>query len=112
MSFEMEFYELMGNEVTREPFVSIDGFGEPNFGTATVLRAHITHKPVLTRTAAGRSEVDQSVREVVSHAQVYTSNVGWTTKDRITLPDGSQPLIIEVRTHSDQEGSHHQVVMV
>lgn len=112
MSFEDEFEEMMGDEVTREVFVTDDSFGQSTFGVVSKVKCHIVFKPTMTRTAAGRSEVDQSVREVVSTAQIYCANVGWTVKDRVTMPDGSTPIILTVITRSDGDGSHHQVVMV
>jgi hypothetical protein len=113
MSFLQEFGDMLAHEVTREPWTGQDSHGQPSYGTAETHECHLVHKPKLVRTvASARSETESSVRETISHAQVYTDNVGWTEKDRITLPDGTQPLILEVRTHADQAGSHHQVVLV
>lgn len=113
MTFLGDFGDMLAHEVTREPWTGQDSHGQPSYGTATTHRCHIVFKPTLVRTVgSARSETEGSVREVVSNAQVYTDNVGWGVKDRITLPDGTQPLILEVRKHADQGSDHHQVVMV
>ncbi len=112
MTFESEFGDLCSATVIREPFVSMDGHGQPTFGTARSMIAHIIHKNVLTRTSEGRAEVEETIREVISSAQVYTRHEGWSTKDRITLDDGSQPLILHVIGRADHVGDHHQVVYV
>ena len=113
MSFLEEFGDLLAHEVTREPLLSIDSHGQPTWGTAAQYPCHIVRKPKMVRsTAAARSETEGSVREVVSNAQVYTDFVGWLPDDRITLPDGSHPLILAVGGHADEHGDHHQVVYV
>lgn len=111
MSWETEFDEFLTDTVTREPFVGQNDYGESNYGPAVNLKARVVRKPELIATGAG--EVSSTVREVVSSAKIYCRAVpGWQMRDRITLPDGTQPVILAIHTYPDETGEHHQVVVV
>jgi hypothetical protein len=48
----------------------------------------------------------------VSTTTIYVlGDYGIQTVDRITLPDGTKPTIINVRTYPDENGPHHQEVL-
>lgn len=111
MSWETEFEEFMTDTITREAYVSQNNYGEASYGDAVTLKARVVRKPEVVTTAAG--EVGSAVREVVSSAKIYCVGVtGWSTRDRVTLPDGSQPVIIAVHLYPDENGEHHEVVVV
>ena len=111
MTWETAFDELLTDEVTREAFVSQNDYGEATYGGAVTLKARVVGKPELVVTGAG--EASRAVREVVATAKVYCSGVpAWDLRDRITLPDGTQPVILQVITYPDEDGEHHQVVVV
>lgn len=113
MSFLEDFGDLLTQTVTREPWASKDSHGQPSYGTATTHLCRMVYKPTLVRSTGGaRSETQGSVREVVSSAQVWTAPIGWGAKDRITLPDGTTPAILDVKKYPDHQGDHHEVVMV
>jgi hypothetical protein len=113
VSFLEDFGELLTQQVTREPVSSEDKYGQPSYGAPTVLRCRVVSKPRLVRSvSAARSETEGSVREVVSTAQVWTEPVQWGVDDRITLPDGTQPIILHVERYPDETGPHHEVVYV
>jgi hypothetical protein len=113
MSFLGDFGDMLAQTCTREPWTGQDSHGQPTYGTAVTHSCRVVHQPTLVRSVgSARSETEGSVRETISHARVWTDNVGWTEKDRITLPDGTTPVILEVRTFPDEAGNHHQVVLV
>jgi hypothetical protein len=111
MGWETDFDEFMVHTVTHEPYLSQNDYGEEAYGPAVTIQARVVYKPELISTGAG--EAASAVRQVVSTALVYCSGVpAWGMRDRITLPDGSQPPIIQVRTYPDEDSDHHQVVVV
>ena len=110
MTWESEFDEFLTDEVTREEYTGQNDYGEPSFGGAVTLKARVVYKPELVATGAG--QISSTVSEVVSTAKVYCSGVPqWGNRDRITLPDGSQPVILAVHTYPDETGEHHQVLV-
>jgi len=95
---------LLKQTVTREPRTGMDEFTTPTYGSAVEHRARVVYKPTIIRASVASSAGQDSVREVVSSAMVTTDVVGWTVTDRITLPDGTQPVIIDVRKFPDETG--------
>lgn len=101
---ERDFFDFFKQTVTVEPYTGQNQYAEPTYGASVQYSAFVQRKTKLVRDRAGR--------EVVSMAQVYLDgsvNVG--VQDRITLPDGSQPVILSVEDLPDETGvSHHKVV--
>lgn len=112
MSWDTDFEEFMQDEVIREPYASQNGYGVASYGTAETIKCRVEHKPKIIRRTGG-GEASGTVQEIVSKATIYCAGVfGWGERDRITLPDGSQPLILQVHTSPDEDGPHHDVVFV
>jgi hypothetical protein len=90
MALESLFKDLLPDSVTIEPFASVDGYGKPSYSTGVAYVCRVEYKTRLAKNAAGET--------VVSTATTYLSNplAGLSVRDRITLPDGSQPVIITV----------------
>lgn len=111
MTWETEFEEFLTDTVTREPYDGKNDYNEPTFSGAISLKARVVFKPEVIKASGG--ETSGTVKELVSRARVYCSAVpGWNARDRITLPDGSQPKILQIVTLPDETGEHHQVVYV
>jgi len=114
MSFESEFDEFLNDVVIREGFASRNDYGETTYSGSEKVIARVVFKPELVVT--GASEISNAVREVQSTAKVYMGpEPVWSTLDRITLPDGSQPQILAVYAYPDETSDpslHHQVVVV
>ncbi len=90
--------------VTVESYLGNNAYGEPQYGTPVQCPAFVQRKIKLVR--------DRTGREVVSTAQVYLDgsvNVG--VQDRITLPDGNQPVILSVEALPDETGGTHHLVV-
>lgn len=111
MTFDPEFLDLMPQTCVREPRASVNDYGEPSYGAAETIPCRVVHKPQRVLQATGQ-DTGRGVEEVVSKATVYTPVVGWLATDRITLPDGSQPRILEVRRYPDEDGDHNEQVLV
>ncbi|MBW2561268.1 MAG: hypothetical protein JRE40_10505 [Deltaproteobacteria bacterium] len=104
MPLEQGFLEWFNQTVTIEPFTGVNVNGEPQYGAAVQYSAFVQRRTRLVRDRAGQ--------EVVSTAQVYLDgSVDVGIQDRITLPDGSQPVILSIEVLPDETGStHHKVV--
>lgn len=78
--------------------------GLPIQGTATSYRARVNRKAVRTTNRfSGQDEI--------AAGQVWIAAVlAPTIDDRITLPDGSTPVIVNWDVISDEAGSHHTVI--
>jgi len=104
MALEQDFLEWFNQTVTIEPFTGVNTYGEPQYGDSVQYSAFVQRKTKLVR--------DRMGQEVVSSAQVYLDgSVDVSIQDRITLPDGSQPVILSIEALPDETGSiHHKVV--
>ncbi len=93
--------------VTIEPFVSDDEYNAPTYSTAVPYKAKIERQERITR--VGDMQTIRSRRLIY----LYTIYEGITTKDRLTLPTGFEPLqpkILDVRIVHDHKGIHHIVL--
>lgn len=103
MALEPAFLALMNQQVTVEPFASSNMYGEPAFGDAVTMQARIEGRPQMVRTATGEERVASAVVYVDSTPVV-------SPRDRVTLPDGSTPLVLSVIEMPDERGPHHQAI--
>jgi len=114
MSWENDYDEFLNDIVIREAFAGRNGYGEPTFTGGQSIAARVVLKPQVI--ATGASEITSAVREVLSKATIYLGpEPVWDIKDRITLPDGSKPPILQVVAYPDETSEpslHHQVVIV
>jgi hypothetical protein len=112
VSYETEFDEFMTDKIVRRPYTGRDDYGKAQVGSPVTVMGRVVYKPELVRTNAGGGATN-AVREVVAKARVYFSGVpGWGMSDQITLPDGTSPAILAIPTYPDEDGEHHQVVIV
>ena len=98
-----DWLALMPATVTYEAVLTRDEFGKPaTYDTAVDYRARVTysHKRVASR-AMGQ--------DVISSIQVWLNGIITTINvdDRITLPDGTTPLLISWDMPTDETGEHH-----
>jgi hypothetical protein len=101
---ESDLLELLTQTMTVEHVTGRDGYGKPSYGTPATYRARVVGKVKMVRTADGS--------ERVSNATVYVAATDVLATDRVTLPDGSRPLILSVGSFPDERGAHHQVIYV
>lgn len=94
-----DLWELFTAEITLEPYVGEDKHLNPIYGPGVTLRA----RP---------SEADVAVRGVGTIEQLSTGRVHVLTtryidiRDRLTLPNGTQPPILQVDLHYDENGPY------
>jgi len=103
-----DFIDLMPHTVTVAPVSSIDGFGNPTFGTAVSYTARVVGKVQMVRTVRGE--------EKSSTKTVYLATTTVIAPDAlVTLPAGEVPLsppILAVGTFPDEAGAHHTVLFL
>lgn len=98
----MGITHLLNRSITIERWSgTYDDYGNPVYSAAEVIPARIFKKNKITRNIEGK--------EVVSTTQIYIESTA-TTKDRITLPTGEQPLVINVESQDDYTTFHHSVI--
>lgn len=90
--------------VTREEVASLDAYAKPTYSTAVSIRARVVYKSTIIRTSISTSSAQDGAREIVSSAMITTEATGWKPTDRITLPDGTQPIILDVNSFPDETG--------
>lgn len=93
----------MAETVTIEPWASQDEYTEASYATGIVYKARVSGRRTLVRNAAGQ--------EVASSYAVYLGQyVTASTKDRLTLPDGTKPPILAVKQSPDDAGGYATVL--
>ncbi len=101
MPLDPQLIELMIDTVTIEPKTGIDKFNNIQYGDAVTVQCQIErmNKRVLDRTG----------RELISTVGIIlaTPELSVGAEDRVTLPDGSQPAIMEVLAVKDEVGPYY-----
>jgi hypothetical protein len=88
-SLREEAESVMQDAITIEPFVSTDSYGMPTYGAPVEVAAMIESYNQMVRNADGQEQV-ASTKIHIMPGPIFDANA------RITLPDGSKPIIIRV----------------
>lgn len=106
MTIERDFKGLMPSSVVVYAMSGLDKYGKRGHAlTGAVYSARVQPVSRMTRDAEGR--------EVAVVGDVYLYGAPTVTTDhKISLPDGSTPVILGVRVVNDDKGPHHTVLMV
>ena len=94
-----ELRAFMTSTLTIEPWLSQDVYGKATYGPKVSISARISEKPTRVLDATGQTVVTGAVAWTDAGTTVITS------KDRVTLPDGSQPPVISVQRMPDELGA-------
>lgn len=102
MAIDPQLSSFMPHTVTIAAFTSKNNYGEDSVGSTRTAKAYVEPSIVL----------DQSVQTNEQHpattAYIADTNIG--IRDRITLPDGSNPEIVSIAVHTEVVGLEHTVV--
>lgn len=97
--------DLLVDTVTIAPWASQDAAGQATYGAPVAYDALVeydTTKAIVVGTIDGRGG-----QAVVFKAVVHLDGRPTISlRDKITLPDGSTPAILNVRSYSDQSGGY------
>ncbi len=99
-----DFRELMTQTVTVQPQSGNNAAGEPTFGDAITIRCRIQGTIKEIRAADGLTRM--------SSALVILDGVyGIEPQDKLTLPDGTTPVILSVNQNNDGAGSLYEEIL-
>ena len=100
-----KFLEMMPDTITFNAGSAIDKYGKRTYGgTVTSASGRVVYETRLIKDTEGQ--------DVVSAGRVYLYGPysSLTLSDKITLPNGSTPVILSIETKKDTGGNHHTVV--
>ena len=99
------FLEMMPDTIVFNAGSAIDKYGKRTYGgTETSARGRVIYETRLMKDSEGQDIVS------TGHVILYGPYVGFTLKDKITLPNGNTPVIVGLETKKDVGGNHHTVV--
>lgn len=97
MAFIDDLLDLMPNTVTVQPFVSRDSYGAASYGSPVSYRARVNYK---THNILGSDG-----QLILSNGTIWMAcDDPMTADDRVTLDDGSTPVILKVVRETDETG--------
>jgi hypothetical protein len=83
--------------ITWAPQTGVDGYGQRLYGSVVSLPSRIDHSTRLVRDAQGEERVSSTQVYLATHEPIGVL-------DRITLPDGTTPLLLRVDRLADHQG--------
>ncbi len=104
MAFDTAFLDLMADTVTYKPAASTDAYGEETFGDPVTIQCRVVTKRRFIRTVQGDE------REV--NTEITTGGFFDVSDNGMIVIDGSEHKIQAVETFTDEEGPHHQKVLL
>lgn len=106
MAIDPRFLALMPSTLLVFKRSSRDKYGSPSFAsTAVTYRCRVMDADHLSRTPEN-SDV------VVAGKVIIFGVADITVDDKVRLPDGSEPVIVSVDQHDDEDGPHHTTISV
>lgn len=95
-----DWSDLLNDTVTVEPYTGRDVYGKPTYGTAVSFAARVVY--------AARGVITQRGETIRGTGEVWLSTTYVVAQqDRVTLPDGTSPAILDVARYPDEAGAHH-----
>lgn len=100
-----DFSDLFTETITHEEFGGRNSYSKRSFGSPANYSARVVKINKLVKASDGG--------EVLSTTQVWIQGTPTVTpEDRITLPDGTTPIILSVEKYPDDNGDHHVKVFM
>jgi hypothetical protein len=103
MSFETEFLEFMRDTFVRNRVTGYTAYGSPTHSTATnnyTCRLDYFHQAI---------DSDMKAENLVVATAWIASTGSFDPEDLITLPDGTQPKILQMDAFPDEDGPFHHI---
>jgi hypothetical protein len=98
-----QLLELLTQTVTVEPFNVRKGDGSPVFGSPVTYQARVVNSV--------RSFYHDGQVDLVNWASIYLNYTpSITSEDRVTLPDGTQPIVQSVNSSPDEFGGYATII--
>jgi hypothetical protein len=106
MPIDPRFIDLMPSTLLVFKRSSRNMYGEPSFDSVPVeYRCRVMDTDHLTRTT-------ENTDAVVAGKVIVFGVADVTLDDKVRLPDGSEPVIVSVDQHDDEDGPHHTTISV
>lgn len=106
MPIDPRFLDLMPSVLKVYKRSTRDQYGRPSFAaTAVEYQCRVMDEDRLTRTA-------ENTDAVVAGKVIIFGVADVTLDDKIELPDGSEPVVVAVDQHDDENGPHHTTISV
>ncbi len=96
-----ELDEVLNQQVTIEIFNSIDQNGDPSYNIGAVYKAMVQRRVKMIRTFKAQEAVSTCSILMDGTVSAILDKFG---RDRITLPDGTKPLIMAIEDGIDDTG--------
>ena len=95
---------LLNQLITIEPTTGMDAYGQSSYGTGVSVKARVEGK--------NRMVMDAQGNNVVSGTTIYVDGITVVaTSSRITLPNGTKPLVLAIAEMPDINGTcHHKII--
>lgn len=94
-----DFLDLMPSTFWVEPYLGRNTYGAATYGPPAPYRGHKNDKTHFIRASSGE--------QIVSRGMVWLATNGASigVEDRLTLPDGTKPKILDVNGGDDETGA-------
>lgn len=98
-----DFFDLMPTTATYQNQTGYNIYGQPTVGEVVTFKCHISRQNISSYSPEGLS--------VVEGGTIQMNGIYDITKEaKLTLPDGSNPKILQVKTFFDENGEHHTTI--
>jgi len=105
MGLPQEFLDLMPLTIQVSHLASVNSYNEATYSSPVEYRARLEPTRRFLRGPEG-------TEQLVSARLIVDAQGELVESDRVTLPDGTQPLVVSVTTEYDENGIHHQTYML
>jgi hypothetical protein len=104
MAIDPEFDEMMNDICLFQAGTAVDAYGKRTFGTALSIEGRVMYADVLERGELLRNDYPRG--KFLTFGQVPSINL----RSKMTLPDGTDAVVLSVDQMEDEEGPHHTVI--
>lgn len=104
------FTDIAPQSIAHQPLTGRDAYGKPTYGASTSYPVHMVYKQ--QRVAAFSRTFKGEGADMVSSAQAIILGLpSIKYDDKLTLPDGTTPVILSVERHVDEVGDAYVKVL-
>lgn len=103
MPLTNDLSDMMKDDATWYPFTARDGYGKRSFGTGVPYKGRLVRHPRMVRDFQGHEVLS-------SHHFWFLGAPAVGPQDKVTLGDGTSPVIASVDRFPDEDGPSHTKV--
>jgi hypothetical protein len=107
MSLDPDFLNMAATSITHQALSTHTLYGAPEYSTTgSTYQVGLANRIQLVTTVEGREEVSKTTVYVLSSSATIGS------QDKIVMPSGDTPKILNVDTPYDEDGLHHTTLFL